>query len=190
MYPEHGVMEEDSRLLTLADLRDEVVGIDTKIPLLGGTQRRYVFLDNAASTPTFRSVLRCIEEFMPWYSGVHRGMGFKAMVATNVYEQTHRIAGEFVGADLNENVVLFGKNTTECVNKVANRFDFKPDDVVITTVMEHHSNDLPWRKYCKVIHVGIRPDGGINLDALDQELRNRKGSVKLVAISGASNVTG
>lgn len=176
--------------LTLAQLRNEVVGIDTKVPLLDGSERRYVFLDNAASTPTFRSVLKCIEEFLPWYSGVHRGMGFKAVVATNVYEQTHRIAGEFVGADLTRNVVLFGKNTTESVNKLANRFNFKPDDVVITSLMEHHSNDLPWRKYCKVMHVGIHSDGSINLDALKGELKKHKGLVKLVAISGASNVTG
>lgn len=190
MNSEHQLMVEDSRFLTLANIRSELVGLDTKIPLLGGGSRRYVFLDNAASTPTFRSVLKCIEEFMPWYSGVHRGMGFKAIVATNVYDQTHRIAGEFIGADLSENAVLFGKNTTECVNKLANRFNFKPEDVVVTTVMEHHSNDLPWRKYCKVLHVGIRTDGGIDLDVLRQELKNRKGSVKLVAVSGASNVTG
>ena len=180
----------NTKTIALADLRQEVIGVDTKVPLLDGSARRYVFLDNAASTPTFRSVLKCIEEFMPWYSGVHRGMGFKAIVATNVYEQTRRIVGEFVGADPDRNIVLFGKNTTECVNKLAHRFQFKPEDVVITTVMEHHSNDLPWRKYCKVIHVGIRSDGGIDLNSLRKQLERFHGSVKLVAVSGASNVTG
>ena len=178
------------RKLNLTGLRNEVIGIDVKIPLFDGTERRYVFLDNAASTPTFRSVVKCIEEFLPWYSGVHRGVGYKAVVATNVYEQTHRIAGEFVGADLNDNVVLFVKNTTEAVNKLATRFNFTLDDVVISTVMEHHSNDLPWRKHCRVIHVGIRPDGSIDLDALRSELKKHTGKVKLVAVSGASNVTG
>ncbi|MBI1806943.1 MAG: aminotransferase class V-fold PLP-dependent enzyme [Ignavibacteria bacterium] len=180
----------DGRKIKLADLRNQVVGIDTTIPLLDGSKRRYVFLDNAASTPTFRSVLKCIEEFLPWYSGVHRGMGFKAVVATNVYDQTHRIAGEFVGADLQRNVVLFGKNTTESVNLLARRFNFATDDVVISTMMEHHSNDLPWRKYCKVIHVGIMEDGGVDLSVLKSELQKHKGKVKLVAVSGASNVTG
>src|ERR1041385_528000 len=182
--------KSDGKSMSLAELRREVVGIDTKIPLLDGSQRRYVFLDNAASTPTFRSVLKAIEDFLPWYSGVHRGVGYKAVVATNVYEETHRIVGEFVGADLDANVVIFGKNTTESVNKLANRFNFKPDDVVIATMMEHHSNDLPWRKYCNTVHVGIMQDGGIDLDALKNELKKHKGKVKLVAVSGASNVTG
>ena len=57
-------------------------------------------------------------------------------------------------------------------------------------MMEHHSNDLPWRKYCKVVHVGIQPDGGVDLDSLKKELQNYKGKVKLVAVSGAANVTG
>lgn len=179
-----------ARGVTLADLRRDVVGIDTEIPLLDGTRRPYVFLDNAASTPTFGSVLRRIAEFMPWYSGVHRGVGFKAVVATNVYDQTRRIAGEFVGADLSRNVVLFMRNTTECVNRLAHHLDLRPDDVVVSTLMEHHSNDLPWRKYCRVVRAGIRPDGGIDLRQLRDELGRWKASVRLVAVSGASNVIG
>ncbi len=174
----------------LANLRNEVIGIDTKVPLLDGTERRYVFLDNAASTPTFRGVLQRIEEFMPWYSGVHRGMGFKAIVATHVFDETHRIAGEFVGANLARNVVLFSKNATESINQLANHFHFKPDDIVLSTMMEHHSNDLPWRKHARVIHIGILPDGSIDLIALRNELKKNAGNVKLVAVSGASNVTG
>ncbi len=175
---------------TTADLRREIVGINTKVPLLDGSSRRYIFLDNAASTPTFRSVLRTIEEFMPWYSGVNRGLGFKAVVSTEVYNQTHRAAGEFVGADLSQNVVLFGKNTTECVNQLSRHFHFLENDIVLTTLMEHHSNDLPWRKYAKVIHSGILDDGSVDLAALRQQLKIHAGKIKLVAISGASNVTG
>jgi selenocysteine lyase/cysteine desulfurase len=178
------------RALTISDLRNEVVGLDVKIPLLDGSERRYIFLDNAASTPTFRSVLRCIEEFMPWYSGVHRGIGYKAVVATNVYVEAHRIAGEFVGADLATNVVLFSKNTTESINTLARRFPLGPDDLVVTTMMEHHSNDLPWRRHGRIAHAGVGPDGGIDLPALRKLIAENKGRVKLVAVSGASNVTG
>src|SRR5260221_3488595 len=105
-----------AKTLTIDDLRAEVVGLNQKVPILDGTERRYVFLDNAASTPTFKSVLKCVEEFLPWYSGVHRGMGFKAVVATNVYDETHRIAGEFVGADPAHNSVLVGINTTASID--------------------------------------------------------------------------
>ncbi|HEV8539481.1 MAG TPA: aminotransferase class V-fold PLP-dependent enzyme [Bacteroidota bacterium] len=175
---------------TLTNLRREIVGLDTMIPLLDGSERRYVFLDNAASTPTFRGVLKSVGEFMPWYSGVHRGMGFKALVATDVYDETHRIAGEFVGADLTKNVVVFGKNTTESINQLAKHFHFGPDDIVISTIMEHHSNDLPWRKHAHVIHIGILPDGSVDLRELNDTLKKHAGKVRLVAVSGASNVTG
>lgn len=176
--------------LTLSDLRPDIVGLNSKVPLLDGTERRYVFLDNAASTPTFRTVLKRIEEFMPWYSGVHRGMGFKALLATNVYDETHRVAGRFVGADLSRNLVVFGRNTTDSINQLAKHFHFTVDDIVISTLMEHHSNDLPWRKHARVIHVGILPDGSVDLHELRSELRNHAGRIRLVAVSGASNVTG
>jgi selenocysteine lyase/cysteine desulfurase len=176
--------------ITPADLRNDVVGLGSMVPLLDGTQRPYVFLDNAASTPTFGRVIRCIQDFMPWYSGVHRGMGFKAIVATQIYDRTHQLAGAFVGADLARNVVLFGKNTTECVNQLARHFDFKHDDVVVSTLMEHHSNDLPWRKFARVVHVGITGDGGVDLPALKSEIQRLHGKLRLVAVSGASNVTG
>jgi selenocysteine lyase/cysteine desulfurase len=132
----------DGQVFTLADLRNEIVGIDTPVPVLDGSERPYIFLDNAASTPTFGRVLQCVQEFMPWYSGVHRGTGFKSWIATDAYDKAHEVVGKFVGADLTSNVVTFTKNTTESINKLAHRLSFQPGDVVVTTATEHHSNDL------------------------------------------------
>lgn len=179
-----------SQIRSVDDLRHEIVGIDTTVPLLDGTHRRYVFLDNAASTPAFKSVMMALEEFLPWYSGVHRGTGFKSLLATQVFDAAHDTVGEFVGADLSSNTVIFTKNTTECINKLSYRFQFKPGDAVVTTVMEHHSNDLPWRRYAKSIHVGVTVDGKLDLAALRDVLVREKNRVKLVAVSGASNITG
>ena len=176
--------------LTIDDLRREIVGIDTRVPLLDGTERPYVFLDNAASTPAFRGVMKAIEEFLPWYSGVHRGTGFKSLLATDVFDAAHDAVGEFVGADPERNTVIFTKNTTESINKLSNRFGFAPGDVVVTTLMEHHSNDLPWRKNAHVIHAGITSDGHLDETALRGILAREQGRVKLVALSGASNITG
>ena len=176
--------------ISLADLRSDIVGIDTVVPLLDGSERPYVFLDNAASTPAFGEVLRCIEEFLPWYSGVHRGTGFKSLLATEAFDAAHDTIGRFVGADLSSNTVIFTKNTTEGVNKLANRFSFRPDDVVVTTMMEHHSNDLPWRKHAGVVHVGLMHDGHLDVGALKEALRRHEGKVRLVAVNGASNITG
>jgi selenocysteine lyase/cysteine desulfurase len=181
---------DDSPRLALAGIRRDVIGIDTPVPLLDGTERPYIFLDNAASTPTFGTVLRCIEEFLPWYSGVHRGTGFKSLLATDVFDAAHDVVGAFVGADPEHHTVIFTKNTTECVNKLANRLSLRPDDIVITTVMEHHSNDLPWRKHCRVVHIGVTADGSLDLPRLRSALREYAGRVRLVAVNGASNITG
>lgn len=176
--------------LGLTVLRSEIVGIDTDVPLLNGSRRPYVYLDNAASTPSFKRVLKRIEEFLPWYSGVHRGTGFKSLLATEAFDRAHDICGEFVGADLSTNCVIFTKNTTECVNKLSNRFNFKPGEIVITTVMEHHSNDLPWRKNATVIHVGVTADGHLDLDAMRRAIKQYAGKLRLVSVNGASNITG
>ena len=175
---------------TVAALRADIVGIDTLVPLLDGTTRRYVFLDNAASTPALKSVMQAVTDFMPWYSGVHRGTGFKSLLATEAFDAAHDMVGRFVGADLATNTVIFTKNTTECMNKIAARFGFEPGDVVITTLVEHHSNDLPWRRYATVKHVGITPDGHVNLEELQQAIRSHRGRLKVVAVHGASNITG
>lgn len=174
----------------VAALRGEVVGLDRCVPLLDGSSKPYVFLDNAASTPAFRTVVDCVGEFLPWYSGVHRGTGFKSLLATAVFDGAHDAVGKFVGADLGTNTVIFTKNTTECANKLSNRFGFRSGDVVITTVMEHHSNDLPWRKNATVIHIGITAEGRLDLGALKSAVARHAGRVKLVAVNGASNITG
>lgn len=176
--------------VTVSDLRNEVIGIDSSVPLLDGTQKSYVFLDNGASTPAFHRVMQCIERFLPWYSGVHRGTGFKSLIATEAYDRAHGVVADFVGADTSLNQVIFTKNTTECTNKLAQRFQFMPGDVVITTGMEHHSNDLPWRKHATVVHVPVRELGYLDLKALRDTLTEHKGKVRLVAVTGASNITG
>jgi len=176
--------------LTLDDLRRDIIGIDTRVPLLDGTERPYVFLDNGASTPTFGKVLERLRSFLPWYSGVHRGTGFKSLLATEIFDRTHEVVARFVGADTTRNMVVFTKNTTESVNKLSNRWGFAPGDIVITTGMEHHSNDLPWRKNAKVVHVGTQPDGSLDLKELRDAISRHRGKVRLVAVSGASNITG
>lgn len=174
--------------LTQADLRSNIIGIDTAVPTLDGTERPYTFLDNAASTPTLRPVWNRIGEFLPWYSAVHRGTGFKSLIATEAYERTHAVVARFVGADPATHQVIFARNTTACINKLARRFT--TNDLVITTGMEHHSNDLPWRKHAQVIHIPITGYGRLDLRALRQALHKHKGRVRLVAVSGASNITG
>lgn len=180
----------NGKRITVADLRNEVLGVDVMVPILGGGERPYVYLDNGASTPAFKRVMQCIQDFMPWYSGVHRGTGFKSWISTDAYERAHEIVGRFVGADPSSNVVTFTKNTTESINKLASRLHFSAGDVVVSTSIEHHSNDLPWRKHAEVVHVPILAHGYLDIAALGEILDEYKQKVKLIAVSGASNITG
>lgn len=172
------------------NLRDRIVGLDRQVPLLDGRLAPYIFLDNAASTPPLRDVVEAVERFLPYYSSVHRGTGFKSRLSTVAYDQAHEIIGRFLGADLNINTVIFTKNTTEAVNKLSYRFPMAPDSVVIATELEHHSNDLPWRDRVQVIHVRATPRGRLDEEDFDRQLAKYAGRVALVTVTGASNVTG
>ena len=86
--------------------------------------------------------------------------------------------------------VIFVKNTTEAVNKAARRIHLAEDDVVLISLMEHHSNDLPWRNRAQVVHAAVSADGRLDVEDLRQKFVQYGPRVKLLAISGASNVTG
>ncbi|HSJ58911.1 MAG TPA: aminotransferase class V-fold PLP-dependent enzyme [Anaerolineae bacterium] len=178
------------RKLTIDNVREQVMGIEARVPLLDGSQRQYVNLDNAASTPALRPVHDKVSEFMTWYASVHRGTGFKSQIATEAYDLAHDLVACFVGADPATNTVILGKNTTEAINKLARRYPLEPGDVVLCSLMEHHSNDLPWRQHAELYHVGVRGDGTLDEADFDRLLDEHKGKVRLVAVSGASNVTG
>ena len=177
---------------SVADLniRGQIIGIDTKVPLLDGSLTQYVNFDNSASTPVLAEVLQAVNDFMPWYSSVHRGSGFKSIVSTQAYEQARRIVCDFFGGNACDHVVIFGKNSTEALNKLSYRIPLKKDDVVLVSLMEHHSNDLPWRGRAYIERIGVDDLGRLDENHLDGLLAKYKKRVKLVTLTGASNVTG
>lgn len=170
--------------------RDRIIGLKSKIPLLDGRLVPYINLDNAASTPPLRDVLEIVTRFLPNYSSVHRGVGFKSRLSTAAYDEAHKIIGRFVGADLDSNTVIFGKNTTEAINKLAFRYPLRPESVIISTMMEHHSNDLPWRRRAHVVRAQVTSEGRLDEDDVDRLLAKFGNRVALLTVSGASNVTG
>jgi cysteine desulfurase/selenocysteine lyase len=173
------------------DYRSLFVGMDTLIPLLNGTSRCYINFDNAASTPPLKAVQQSVDDFLLYYSSVHRGTGFKSQLSTHAYEQARHIVLEFVGANPSEHTCIFGKNTTEAINKLARRLPLSGTrNIVLTSAMEHHSNDLPWRAATEVIHVKLTPDGCLDEADFDSQLARYSSQIALVALTGASNVTG
>jgi selenocysteine lyase/cysteine desulfurase len=98
--------------------------------------------------------------------------------------------GSFFGADAAEQIVIFVKNSTEAINKAARRIPLSPDDVVLVSLMEHHSNDLPWRPQATVIHAAVTQQGELDLEDMRQKFAEHGKRIRLLAITGASNVTG
>jgi selenocysteine lyase/cysteine desulfurase len=167
-------------------------GTDTKVPLLNGKHTKYINFDNAASTPPMLAVQQAVNDFMPYYSSVHRGTGFKSQLSTHMFEEAREVILDFVGANPEDHTCIFGKNTTEAINKLAHRFPFNDKrNVVITSGMEHHSNDLPWRAAAaEVVHLRLHPDGRLDMEDFEDKLEQYADRVALVAITAGSNVTG
>jgi selenocysteine lyase/cysteine desulfurase len=172
------------------NLKKLFVGTNIRLPTINGNLSHYINFDNAASTPALVSVRDGINSFLQYYSSVHRGTGYKSKLSTWAYEKARKRVIEFLGGDPASDVCIFGKNTTEAINKLSKRFPFEPGSVVLTSLMEHHSNDLPFRNVAEVIHVDLLNDGRLDEEDFERKLRVYEGRVALVAISGASNVTG
>ena len=171
--------------------RNLVVGVNTEVPISNGTYVPYVNFDNAATTPPFVSVLSEINNFAPWYSSIHRGLGYKSQVSSNAYENSRETVLNFVHADLKQDTVIYVKNTTEGINKLSFRLCSNESKcVILSTDMEHHSNDLPWRGKYNVDYIQLDNHGRLSIESLEEKLINYNGCVKLVTVSGASNVTG
>ncbi|HNW64203.1 MAG TPA: aminotransferase class V-fold PLP-dependent enzyme, partial [Piscinibacter sp.] len=164
----------------MAAQRSRIVGIDQLAPLLGGSMRPYVNLDNAATAPVLRDVLDHVNQCLGWYSSVHRGSGFKSQRTTLAYEQAREAVARFVGGRPGEHTVIFGKNATEAINKLSHRLPLTGDDVVLVSLLEHHSNDLPWRARARVAHIGADAQGRLDEDHYEHLLRLHAGRVKLV----------
>jgi selenocysteine lyase/cysteine desulfurase len=176
---------------TQHDYSSLFVGLDTLIPLIDGSCRRYINLDNAASTPPMKAVQKAVDDFLVYYSSVHRGTGFKSQLSTYAYERARSIVMDFVGANPVEHTCIFGKNTTEAINKLARRLPlYGKRNIVLASGMEHHSNDLPWRTATQVIHIRLTPDGRLDLEDFEDQLEKHGDRIALVTLTGASNVTG
>lgn len=171
--------------------RRMVVGVDTPVPLKNGQLVTGINFDNAATTPPFKSVLKAVIMFSPWYSSIHRGTGYKSRFSAKIYEDARYETLKFVGADPNYYTAIFVKNTTEAINKLSYTLCKKTKKcMILSTSMEHHSNDLPWRDKYNIDYININSDGTLSMEDLKLKLKKYENVVKLVTITGASNVTG
>lgn len=149
-----------------------------------------VYLDNAATSFSPEPVIEAMVEFEHRYrANVGRGVHRLTQIASQRYWHAHEKVAEFIGGK--NGVTVFTKNTTEAINMVAQGLSWKAGDRVVTTILEHHSNLLPWRNLARqgvVLDViGINPDYSLHLGALEKAITE---STRLAAITHASNVFG
>ena len=170
--------------LTAAPVR--LIGDELEVACLDGTPRRYVNLDNAASTAAMPEVWKAVEAFVPWYSSVHRGTGAKSQVSTAAFEDARDSVARFVGA-ADDQAVIFVRNTTEATNVLAAALPAGAR--VLSSPAEHHANMLPWRRH-DIRSLPFTASADELCDACDRELREAWPRIDLLAVTAASNVTG
>ncbi len=156
--------------------------------------KRLVYLDNAATTQKPRQVIDALVDYYSNYnSNVHRSVHTLGEEATEAYEKSREKVAGFVGASPKE--LVFTRGTTESTNLVrfawGERF-VKRGDVIVTTLMEHHSNIVPWQLLAKhrsatLKFVGLQKDGTLDMGSFEDLLRE---SPALVAVTHCSNVLG
>lgn len=159
--------------------------------------RRLTYLDSGATSQRPRQVIEAEVDFITQHNApVHRGAYQLAEEATDAYEDAREAIASFIGAGYDE--LVFTKNATEALNLVAfslgderaGEHRIGEGDVIVVTELEHHANLVPWQELARrtgatLKWYGVTPDGRIDLDSLELDE-----SVKVVAFTHQSNVTG
>jgi len=149
----------------------------------------YTYLDNAASTPPLKTVLESVQNFLLTYGSVHRGAGKHSEISTDRYESARKTIGKFINARQGRDVVIFTANTTDAINRTVLLYPWQKGDAVLISDIEHSSNLLPWLKMTKVITFNTNIDYQITPKIIDDQLYYHP-EIRIVAIAGASNLTG
>jgi cysteine desulfurase/selenocysteine lyase len=154
-----------------------------------------IYFDSAATSQKPRAVTAALRNFYEHdYANVHRGLHTLSSRATEAYENARQRVAEYIGA-ANANEIIFTRGTTESINLVAQAWGGKfirEGDVILLTVMEHHSNLVPWqllaeRTGAQLRFVPVRDDGTLDLEQLPSLLTT---GVKLFAFTHISNSLG
>ncbi|WBL35413.1 cysteine desulfurase [Tepidiforma flava] len=175
----------------------DIARVREDFPILGQqvNGRRLVYLDNAATTQKPRQVIEALVRYYETSNAnIHRGIHTLATRATEQYEAARARVARFIGA-AGPQEVIFTRNATEAINLVARAWGdacLTEGDEIVLTVMEHHSNIVPWqllaaRTGARLRYAGITADGKLDLDGLRQLIGPR---TKLVAVTQMSNVLG
>lgn len=175
----------------------DVLALRREFPILQQevNGHRLAFLDSAASSQKPRQVIECLEEFYRRYNAnVHRGVYKLSEEATFAFERARGKVARFIGA-ASQREIIFTRNTTEAINLVAQSWggaNLRPGDRILLTMMEHHSNIVPWQMLAQrtgatLNYLNLDGEGRLALEELDTKLDER---TRIVALTHQSNVLG
>lgn len=177
--------------------KDEIEEIRKEFPFLNlkPNGKPIVYLDNGATTQKPREIIDNIKNFYESENGnPHRGAHYLAMKSTEVYEDARQKIADFIGARKASEVV-FLRNATEALNLLAYSYglnNLKEGDEIVISIMEHHSNLVPWQEVCKKTGAKLKflyVDDDMQIPFSEIEEKVTK-NTKIVSITGASNVVG
>lgn len=169
----------------------KVVGTNNTVELHSGYSHRVIYLNNAATTPPFEKTLSELNIFFQTYGPLHRGAGPNATITCNKIEESIQQIKKFINLP-ESHTLLFTQNTSSSINLLARLLHFKKTDIIITSSIEHTSNYLPWlyNTSAKIIEIQPEVDGSINNGLLEELVKKYKNKLKLISLTGASNMTG
>lgn len=183
-------MEEDIEMFNPYRVREDFPIFKRRI-----RGKPIVYLDNTASSQKPVQVIEALSRFyMENYANIHRGLYDLSQEASEMYEEAHVKVARFINADGMEEVI-FVRNTTEAINLVAYSWalnNLNQGDEILLTIMEHHSNIVPWqliakRKNVKLKYIDIDNNGRLKIQEFEEKVSNR---TKLVTVTHVSNVLG
>ena len=188
----------EKKLEYLKKIQSDFIGLDTLYTRADGKKTKRTYLDSTASTLMMKAAYNAMESLYDHYANTHSLLHFSAKTATLNYKWAHDRILSFVNADPDKYACFFtGSGATAGINRLARVFrDYNTErDVVLVSLMEHHSNDLPHRKHAgKVVHIPLDNHQGqpgcINIGILEEELEKHKDCINYIAMTGVSNVTG
>ena len=177
--------------------KNEIEEIRKEFPFLNlkPNGKQIVYFDNGATTQKPKEIIDNIKNFYESENGnPHRGAHYLAMKSTEVYEAARQKVADFIGAKKASEVV-FLRNATEALNLLAYSYglnNLKEGDEIVISIMEHHSNLVPWQEVCKKTGAKLKflyVDDDMQIPFSEIEEKVTK-NTKIVSITGASNVVG
>jgi selenocysteine lyase/cysteine desulfurase len=188
----HDDLEKYSGRELLEELRQTMIGSGISVPTVEGT-RPYINFDNSASTPTFS----------PVWNAFCQTLRQSRQIQQEIIHEVRSICAKMLGVSTDTYELIFTSNTTEAINLVAESLSLesgqKTEPVVLSTILEHTSNDLPWRMVpnSSLIRMEVNNEGFLDLNELDTILSSYnhkclygKKRIMIMTVSGASNVLG